>query len=238
MLKKLLVPLLLALICIFVVAEPEIQSDGNQNMNNIGFSSYAETSKEYVDLGLPSGTLWRTCNIGATKPEESGSYFAWGETVPKNACYRSTYKWLKINSGGLDSLIRYNFNEAYGVVDSLSNLLPEDDAATVNLGKDWRIPTKEEIEELIKNCKYSWTEINGVNGAKFEAPNGNSIFLPAAGDQESFVYNEGNVGYYWASSFDGYSAYNLYFYFHSEEATIGKIVRFIGIPIRPVRSKK
>lgn len=93
--KKLLVSLLSALLCISVVAEPEIQSDGNQNMNNIGFSSYAETSKEYVDLGLPSGTLWRTCNVGATKPEESGSYFAWGETVPKNACYGSTYKWLK-----------------------------------------------------------------------------------------------------------------------------------------------
>lgn len=61
----------------------------------LGFSSYAETSKEYVDLGLPSGTLWRTCNIGATKPEESGSYFAWGETVPKNIYYWSTYKWLK-----------------------------------------------------------------------------------------------------------------------------------------------
>ena len=81
--KKLLVSLLSALLCISVVAEPEIQSDGNQNMNNIGFSSYAETSKEYVDLGLPSGTLWATCNIGATKPEESGSYFAWGKLVLK-----------------------------------------------------------------------------------------------------------------------------------------------------------
>lgn len=70
--------LLSALLCISVVVEPEIQSDGNQNMNNIGFSSYAGTSKEYVDLGLPSGTLWATCNIGATKPEESGFYFAWG----------------------------------------------------------------------------------------------------------------------------------------------------------------
>ena len=206
----------------------------------LGFSSCAETPKEYVDLGLPSGTLWATCNIGATKPEESGFYFAWGETMPKKIYDWSTYKWTKLNSeGDIDSLIRYNFNEAYGVVDSLSNLLPEDDAATVNLGKDWRIPTKEEIEELIKICKYSWTEINGVNGAKFEAPNGNSIFLPAAGTQESFVYNEGNVGYYWTSSFDGdTAAYVLYFYFHSEEVTSGKTVRFIGVPIRPVRSKK
>lgn len=206
----------------------------------LGLSSYAETSKEYVDLGLPSGTLWRTCNIGATNPEESGFYFAWGETSPKKNCSWSTYKWVNLNSEGvIDSFIRYNFNEAYGVVDSLSNLLSEDDAAIVNLGKDWRIPTKEELEELIKNCKYSWTEINGVNGAKFEAPNGNSIFLPAAGTQESFVYNEGNVGYYWTSSFDGdTAAYNLYFYFHSAEATIGKTVRFIGSPIRPVRSKK
>ena len=161
MLKKLLVPLLLALICISVVAEPETQSDGNQNMNNIGFSSCAETSKEYVDLGLPSGTLWATCNIGATKPEESGFYFAWGETMPKKIYDWSTYKWTKLNSeGDIDSLIRYNFNEAYGVVDSLSNLLPEDDAATVNLGKDWRMPTKEEIVELYENCKYCWTEIH------------------------------------------------------------------------------
>lgn len=203
----------------------------------LGFSS---CRNEYVDLGLPSGTLWATCNIGATKPEESGSYFAWGETSPKKNCSWSTYKWVNLNSEGvIDSFIRYNFNEAYGVADSLSNLLSEDDAAIVNLGKDWRIPTKEEFEELIKNCKYSWTKINGMNGAKFEAPNGNYIFLPAAGNRESFVYNEGNVGYYWASSFDDYiAAYNLYFYFHSAEATIGKTVRFIGSPIRPVRSKK
>lgn len=238
--KKLLVSLLSALLCISVVAEPEIQSDGNQNMNNIGFSSYAETSKEYVDLGLPSGTLWATCNIGATKPEESGFYFAWGETMPKKIYDWSTYKWTKLNSeGDIDSLIRYNFNKTYGVVDSISTLFPKDDAAIVNLGKDWRMPTKEEIVELYENCKYCWTEINGVSGAKFTSSNGNSIFLPAAGTQESFVYNEGNVGYYWTSSFDGdTAAYVLYFYFHSEEATSGKTVRFIGVPIRPVRSKK
>lgn len=206
----------------------------------LGLSSCAETPKEYVDLALPSGTLWATCNIGATKPEELGSYFAWGETMPKKIYDWSTYKWAKLNSeGNIDSLIRYNFNKTYGVVDSFSTLFPEDDAAIVNLGKDWRMPTKEEIVELYENCKYCWTEINGVSGAKFTSSNGNFIFLPAAGIQESFVYNEGNVGYYWTSSFDGdTAAYVLYFYFHSEETTSGKTVRFIGIPIRPVRSKK
>lgn len=98
--------------------------------------------------------------------------------MPKKIYDWSTYKWTKLNSeGDIDSLIRYNFNKAYGVVDSLSNLLPEDDAATVNFGKDWRMPTKEEIVELYENCKYCWTEINGVSGAKFTSSNGNSIFF-------------------------------------------------------------
>jgi len=156
------------------------------------------SNHEYVDLGLPSGTLWATCNIGATKPEEYGDYFAWGETASKPYYSPETYKWCTVYStGDMDSILKYNS------IDSITVLAPEDDAATVNWGAEWRIPTPEEQYELIDNCTYSWTEVNGVMGVKFTAQNGNSIFLPAAGRyEESKVLYTHSFGGYWSSSLD------------------------------------
>ena len=155
----------------------------------------------YVDLGLPSGTLWATCNIGADASEEYGDYFAWGETQPKNYYSWGTYLYC---NGGQSNLTKYCTNNNYGYngfVDNLTTLLPEDDAATANWGVGWRMPTWEEWQELIDNTINTWVIQNGVNGRLFTASNGNSIFLPAAGYiYDDHLSNVGNWGDYWSSS--------------------------------------
>ena len=104
---------------------------------------------EYVDLGLPSGTLWATCNVGATTPEDMGDYFAWGETAPKQIYDMDNYKWYDSSS---DKLTKYCTDDKYGAVDYMTELLPEDDAAYVNWGPSWRMPTLEQQQELIERC--------------------------------------------------------------------------------------
>ena len=132
---------------------------------------------EYVDLGLPSGTLWATCNVGASKPEEYGSYFAWGETQSRKKYSWDDYKW-----GGLlySPLTKYCIHSGLGTVDNRTELLPEDDAATANWGSSWRMPSSDQINELC-NPSYTiteWTALNGVNGLKITSKkNGNSIFF-------------------------------------------------------------
>jgi hypothetical protein len=131
---------------------------------------------EYVDLGL--SVKWATCNVGATKPEEYGDYFAWGETTPKDAYDWSTYKWC---NGGPSTQTKYCTNSSYGTVDNKTTLDLSDDAACANWGGSWRMPTRAEQDELRNNCTWTWTTQNGVNGYKVTGTNGNSIFLPAAG---------------------------------------------------------
>ena len=155
----------------------------------------------YVDLGLPSGTLWATCNVGANMPEGYGNYFAWGETEPKGYYGWNTYQHC---NGSSTSLTKYCSNSDYGYngfTDNLTTLLPEDDAATANWGAGWRMPTKEEWNELRNNTICTWTIQNGVKGRLFTASNGNSLFLPAAGNY--LGYNIGSInsfGFYWSSS--------------------------------------
>ena len=133
---------------------------------------------EWVDLGLPSGTKWATCNVGANSPEEFGNYFAWGETEPKSDYSWNTYKW---SSGNSSKMTKYCTSSSYGTVDNKTKLDLEDDAAYVNWGEKWRMPTKEEQDELISKCSRSSDEINGVEGFTLTGPNGKTIFLPAAG---------------------------------------------------------
>lgn len=143
---------------------------------------------QYVDLGLPSGTLWAVMNVGATKPEELGSLFAWGETSPKQVYEWGTYKWCKIDGF---NLIKYCNNSSYGITDFKTELVPADDAAYVNWGSSWRMPRKEQVEELISYCTWQWTTLNGVNGFLVSSKNNdNSMFLPVAGDGP-------NEKYYW-----------------------------------------
>ncbi len=198
---------------------------------------------DYVDLGLPSGTLWATYNIGATKPEEYGDYFSWGETEPKEVYEWSTYKYAKASGTGtldLDSLIKYNFG-CPGIIDSLSVLLPEDDAATANWGDEWRMPTRDEQRELVEKCTYRWTEINGVYGKEFTGPNGNSVFFPAAGYRlGSDVGNVGGYGYYWSSSLDELPEYDARYLYFNEMYTDCNYdsYRLNGFPVRAVRAQK
>ena len=153
---------------------------------------------EYVDLGLPSGLKWAICNVGANAPEEYGDYFAWGETQPKETNYWTTYKWC---NGSMDTQTKYCTNSIYGTVDNKTVLDKDDDAAAVNWGGAWRMPTYAELTELCTECTWIWTTQNGVNGYTVIGPNCNSIFLPAAGHHSgsSLVY-AGSRGYYWSSS--------------------------------------
>ena len=164
--------------------------DSNPNIPQTG-------NHEYVDLGL--SVKWATCNVGATKPEEYGDYFAWGETQPKSNYDWSTYKYC---NGSYKTLTKYNNSSSYGTVDNKTTLDLSDDAARANWGGSWRMPTRAEQDELRNNCTWTWTTQNGVNGYKVTSKsNGNSIFLPAAGYRDdSSLNNAGSTGYYWSSS--------------------------------------
>lgn len=173
-----------------------------------------------VDLGLPSGLKWASCNIGATVPEEYGSYFAWGEVSPKSSYYES-------NSVICDK----------GMSDISGNA--QYDVARANWGANWRMPTKQEQEELCNDCTWQWTTLNGVNGYKVTGPNGNSIFLPAAGYRYgTSLTNEGAGGYYWSST--PYETYAYpgggadYLYFGSDDYGWRGNYRYYGQSVRPV----
>ena len=186
---------------------------------------------EYFDLGLPSGLKWATMNVGATKPEEYGEYFAWGETQPKTVYSWSTYKWY---NGSKNTQTKYNTNSSYGTVDNKTVLDPEDDAAHVNWGGSWRMPTVEECEELINKCTWTWTTQNGVNGRLVTGPNGKSIFLPAAGRRDD-ISSAGAKGYYWSSSlYSDNPSYAYYVYFNSDRVFRNSSSRYHGQSIRPV----
>lgn len=155
---------------------------------------------EWVDLGLPSGTLWAKCNVGAERPEDFGDYFAWGETEPKEVYTWETYK---LCNGSYSTLTKYCTNSTFGIVDNVTELKPEDDAASVNWSSSWCIPTLEQLKELIDNCTWTWTTRNGVDGRLVTGPNGNTLFLPAAGnyrETDSSILDEGTTGYYWSST--------------------------------------
>ena len=165
-----------------------------------------ENGYGYVDLGL--SVKWATFNVGASKPEDYGDYFAWGETQPKTVYGWSTYKWC---NGTSNTLTKYNTSNIYGTVDQKTKLELSDDAARVNWGGQWRMPTYDEFFELREKCTWKWVTQNGVKGYMV-TNNGNSIFLPAAGYRyESSLINAGSLGYYWSSSLEtGIPYYALY----------------------------
>lgn len=199
---------------------------------------------EWVDLGLPSGLLWAKCNLGATKPEEYGDYYAWGETTTKEVYNLSTYKYCTVDAeSGLATLTKYSTNSGHdfvGTPDNLTTLEAMDDAATQKLGSGARMPTKAEWEELIDNTTAEWTTLNGVNGRKFTASNGKSLFLPAAGSRfGSELYSAGDDGDYWSSSLDAdYPVGAWDFGFNSDGQGMLSTLRGDGRSVRPVRSAR
>ncbi len=193
-------------------------------------SQTGNNGHEYVDLGL--SVKWATCNVGATAPEDYGDYFAWGETSPKSTYNWSSYKWC---NGSYDTLTKYCTSSDFGTVDNKTTLESSDDAATVNWGGSWRMPTKAEQDELRTKCTWTWTTQNGVKGYKVTGPNGNFIFLPAAGERhDSSLCSAGSDGHYWSSSLNSYSSYYAYYlYFNSGNVGWG-LVRDYGQSVRAV----
>ena len=194
----------------------------------------------WVDLGLPSGLLWATCNLG---PEEYDCYYSWGEWE----FYDSYGSWDMYTYGDYNywtdtyTLYKYNTKTIYGTVDNKTVLEAMDDAATQWLGDDARIPTADEWVELLDNTTGEWTQQNGLNGWKFTAANGNSLFLPAAGcrlNGNGMTSYGGTSGYYWSSSLytdEPYSA--LYMQFESGGPFMNIWNRCFGFSIRAVRSR-
>lgn len=187
-----------------------------------------------IDLGLPSGTKWACCNVGSSKPEDYGVYYAWGETNTKSTYDWRTYRWCK---GSSSTLTKYNTKSSYGTVDRKTQLDFADDAASANWHGSWRMPTLAELEELKDNCTYTWTTINGIIGGKFTSrSNGRSIFLPAAGwrNSSSLEYS-GEHGFYRSSSLYGRNpsgARSLEFF--SVGALTTSLSRDDGQSVRPV----
>ena len=200
------------------------------NPSSIGSSGKAN-GHDYVDLGLPSGTKWATCNVGAESPEEYGDYFAWGETQPKDVYNWSNLKWYDGNE-----FTKYCTDSANGIVDNKTILELSDDAANANWGGDWRMPTKEEQDELRTKCTWTWTTKNGINGYTVTGPNGNSIFLPASGYRYGSDLNDAGVdGYGWSSSLYASSSMTAYFLvIGSNYVEGGDSSRCSGFCVRPV----
>lgn len=186
-----------------------------------------------IDLGLPSGTKWACCNVGASAPDEYGDYFAWGETSPKSKYDWSTYKYC---NGSVFTMTKYCIESDYGRVDDKTVLEKSDDAAYVNWGSSWRMPTIDEVEELRDNTKSEWTTKNGVKGRKLTGTNGGSIFFPAAGYRlVGSLSNVGSYGYYWSASLStSFSSRGRYLYFYSGDVGTRNYYRGYGLSVRAV----
>lgn len=255
--KKQLVSILILIICVVfsgtaVMAQGVIvyKKDGGQikvpyaNLDSV--VTYCQQEEvvqneviqghECVDLGL--SVKWATCNVGADSPEDYGDYFAWGETTTKSDYDWDTYKWCK---GTYDTMTKYCTVRDYGKWDGKEVLTTSDDAATVKWGSKWRMPTKEELEELEEKCTFTLSTPNGVSGCKVTGPNGNSIFLPFAGYIDGITPKDrGEEGYYWSKSLDkDYNSMAKYFrvYIYNDHAR-GSVYwsesREYGLTIRPV----
>lgn len=183
---------------------------------------YAVNGHEYVDLGLPSGLRWAKYNVGATSPEEYGDHFTWGMTTE----YTSNSDISNLSISNLQS---------QGIIDADGNLTAEYDAATANWGSNWRMPTSDEMQELINNCTWKWTTINGVSGYKVIGTNDNSIFLPAAGGSlGTQLYKAGSDGYYWSATPYSNSYNARYLIFSSDNYRCYNTGRSLGSTVRPV----
>ena len=200
------------------------QENNNGNGGN-GATTNVINGHEYVDLGLPSGTKWATCNVGATAPEEDGNYYAWGEITTKNEYIRENSRTYGKNIDDISG------NSSY-------------DAACANWGSPWRMPTKQEIEELLYDCAWFLS----IGGMKVVGPNGDSIFLPTAGYYDGASYypspysdwvnSQTFGGYYWSSQPCGTSgAYCLSINqdrFDDYDYEYTSDYRYYGFTIRPV----
>ncbi len=199
------------------------------NADNVDYVDFSEKAADptlsagkVVDLGL--SVYWASCNLGAEKPEESGEYYAWGETKPKSKYSESNYSY-------------YNDNTA-SYIDIGNNISGTSyDAATFNLGNDWRIPTKDEMDELKNKCKWEWKQVSGINGFMVTGPNGNTIFLPASGYHYSYISHLNEDLAYWTATPTSSKTTAYALQGHSSFYDVfSAMYRYAGYSIRPVTS--
>ena len=224
-------------------------ADVNVVINVILSGNSQQQDGDFVDLGLPSGTLWATRNVGASKPEDYGYYFAWGETNTKTYFDGDNYRWGVFHSYPMYDIIylyKYCTDQSYGVngfTDGKTELEPEDDAASVNWGALWRTPTYYQFYELVTQCAWTWQTRNGVKGRLATGPNGKTLFLPAAGRKSTSISEMGIACFYWTSSLDSNHTYDAGCYVSSSEyvsstSNIPGIIRYWGCAVRAVRIYK
>jgi len=235
-----------------VLENADVESDGRISIDDVtGLINQLLTQNnnpqpaegDWVDLGLPSGTIWATRNVGTSSPEGYGDYFAWGETEPKDYYLLDNYKWCQ-GYDDADGCYHFGYTKYCtsssdgldGFVDNKTELDPSDDAACAHY-PGGRMPSLEQIKELINNCSQQWTQRNGTYGQLVTGPNGNTMFLPAAGRRWlASLEFAGSWGYYWSrtlgSSYPDV-AYGLYF----KRGGSGwyDYGRTCGIPVRAVR---
>lgn len=215
---------------------------------SIGGGGTTPSPVEYVDLGLPSGLKWAKCNLGASKPSDYGDWYAWGEIEVKNKwAIWEFYNWMQAGQSDWKYITKYTIADGEtGAIwyDSSGNFIGDnktvldaaDDAATQQLGSPWRMPTVDEITELLDKCTWTWTTQDGVNGCQVDGPNGNSIFLPATGFvNDTALINKGDEGYYWSSSLSTLSRDASFFFFHSLNHEWAYQERRCRLFVRPVR---
>lgn len=223
--------------------------DGTNSLVTSYFGLTAVKAPKYVDLGLPSGTLWAKYNVGAEKPEDYGDFFAWGETTPKEDYVQYNWTYYKWCNGSQMRLTKYCNNSYYGnngFTDTKTELDPEDDAATVNWGEEWRMPTGDQLKELKEECTWTWTtdyNSTGVAGhivSSKASGNTNSIFIPASGDcyEQRGLVDRGKAAYLWSRTLadDPRSAYDVDFYDYGYTVSIfySDSFRAFGYSVRAV----
>ncbi|MBR3938675.1 MAG: hypothetical protein IKJ67_01695 [Bacteroidales bacterium] len=210
-----------AMLLAFAGCEDDFGPEHDRGNNGGGSGGGAATGTinghDYVDLGLPSGLKWATCNVGANTPEGYGNYYAWGETTTKSSYTEDNSRTYKVSMNDISGNANY-------------------DAARANWGSTWRMPTETEMEELRDNCTWTWTTKNGVNGMKVTGSNGKSIFLPAAGNCEGPSHIDvGELGRYWGSApYESGDSYACSLFFYSGYHKVNWDGRCSGCTVRPV----
>ena len=198
----------------------------NKKINNNGFN--------FVDLGLPSGTLWATMNVGASKPSDSGLYFQWGDTIGCRAEQvgkgegKKTFKWADYKWNSSEGFSKYNT--------AGESLKLADDAANANMGGSWHMPTPTQIQELINETTNTWTTQDNVNGRLFTSKNGKSIFIPAAGYAwGGSLYDSGGGADVWSSALGTSNVnYGRHLSFDSYNVNLSNDYRYYGFSVRGV----
>lgn len=215
------------------------KDDANDSSSNAD-SNVQLTSGDWIDMGLPSGLLWASCNVGASRPEAYGDMYAWGETESKSEYSWKTYKYCTVNSSGdLLKLKKYNTDSYLGTVDNYTVLKAGDDAARVALGNGAYTPTINQWSELIDHTTAKWIKVNGVEGTLLTAANGNTLFLPAAGLCVNSSQNiPGYDGCYWSSSlYSEHPERAFRYHFKPDDQHITASNRCYGFSVRAVRKK-